>query len=129
MPGTGSTNQHQLGAPVGGYQGEREVQDGSNRPDWQEEHESIYAPERTDVSTQDERVRGLNNEGREMVTPVRGAPERQPSTAPYYEVYEAYAQEAEEALAREEIPRSHAQQVREYFGSIQPDRSGPAEGE
>ena len=108
---------------MAGYQGEADVQVDDKRPDWQVEHESIYDPQRTDVMTQDARIQGQDNAGREMVTPVRGAPERQPSTAPYYEVYEAYAQDAEEALAREEIPRSHAQQVREYFRSIQPDRS------
>ena len=69
------------------------------------------------------------NPGRELTTPVRGNPERQPAMAPYYEVYEQYAREAEDALAREDIPRSHARQVREYFRSIQPDRSAPSEEE
>lgn len=115
---------------MSGYQGEPDMQDAGKKPDWEEEHQAIYAPERTDVQTTNERVSGQKNEGgRELTTPVRGAPEKQPSMAPYYEVYEAYATDAEEALNREDIPRSHERQVREYFKSIQPDRSAPGEGE
>ncbi len=106
-----------------GYLGEPKMQDPSKRPSWEQEHQAIYAPERTDVQTEDVRVRGQRNPGRSIEMSVRGAPDRQPAMAPYFEVYDAYAQEAEDALTREDIPRSHQRQVREYFRSIQPDRS------
>jgi len=104
------------------YSGEPNMQDPSKRPNWEEAYKALYAPERTDVQTEDTKVRGQMGQGREQTTPVRGAPERQPSSAPYFEVYEAYAQEAEDAMAREDIPRPYQRQVRDYFRSIQPDR-------
>jgi hypothetical protein len=114
---------------MAGYLGEPEMQDPSKRPSWEQEHHAIYAPERTDVQTEDVRVRGQRNPGRSIETPVRGAPDRQPAMAPYFEVYAAYAKEAEEALAREDIPRSHQREVRDYFRSIQPDRASPPDEE
>ena len=110
-----------------GYQGEPKMQDPDKRPKWEQEHQAIYAPERTDVQTEDVKARGQRNPGRSESTPVRGAPDRQPAMAPYFEVYDAYAQEAEEALTREDIPRSYERQVREYFRSIQPDRGAPSD--
>ncbi|MBM3498264.1 MAG: hypothetical protein FJX74_06290 [Armatimonadetes bacterium] len=104
------------------YAGEPNMQDPSKRPKWEEAYKALHAPERIDVQTEDTKVRGQLGPGREQTSPVRTAPERQPSTAPYFEVYEAYAQEAEEALAREDIPRPYQRQVRDYFRSIQPDR-------
>jgi hypothetical protein len=109
-----------------GYLGEPKMQDPGKRPSWEQQHQAIYAPERTDVQTEDVRVRGQRNPGRSIEMPVRGEPDRQPAMAPYFEVYDAYAQEAEEALSREDIPRSHQREVREYFRSIQPDRSSPS---
>jgi hypothetical protein len=106
------------------YHGEPKMQDPTQRPSWEQEHQAIYAPERVDVQTEDTRIRGQDGPGRELSVPVRGAPERQPAMAPYYEVYEAYARDAEQALAREDIPRAYERQVREYFRSIQPDRGG-----
>jgi len=105
------------------YQGEPNMQDGSKKPSWEQQHQAIYAPERIDVQTEDTRIRGREGPGREQSTAVRGAPQRQSSSAPYYEVYDAYARQAEDALAREDIPRSHERQVRDYFRSIQPDRT------
>ena len=104
------------------YMGEPNMQDSAKRPTWEQKHQAIYAPERIDVQTEDRKFRGQVGQGREQSTPVRGAPERQSSQAPYYEVYEAYAQEAEDAMAREDIPRPYERQVRDYFRSIQPDR-------
>jgi hypothetical protein len=105
------------------YLGEGNMQDASKRPKWEQEHQAIYAPERIDVQTEDTKFKGRVGQGREQSSPVRGAPGRQSSTAPYFEVYEAYAQEAEDALARENVPRPYERQVRDYFRSIQPDRS------
>jgi len=108
------------------YMGEPNMQDASQHPKWEEKHQAIYAPERIDVQTEDRKFRGQMGRGREQSTPVRAAPERQASQAPYYEVYEAYAKEAEDAMAREDIPRPYERQVRDYFRSIQPDRDGSA---
>jgi hypothetical protein len=122
--GTGSTSQQQEGNPMPGYLGEPKMQDPSRRPVSEGKHQLIYAPERTDVQTNDVRVRGRTNRGRDIRSDeVRGAPGRQTTGTPYYEVYDAYARAAEDALAREDIPRSYESQVRDYFRAIQPDRS------
>jgi len=105
---------------------EPNMQDASKKPGWEQKYQSIYAPERIDAQTHDTRIRGQEGKGKELSVPVRGAPQRQPSMAPYYEVYDSYAREAEDALAREDIPRSYERQVRDYFRSIQPDRSAAA---
>ena len=109
------------------YSGEPNMQDPGTKPSWEVEHQSIYAPERIDVQTEDTRIRGQEGEGQERAIPTRSAPERQESMAPYFEVYEAYHQEAEDALSREDIPRSHERQVRDYFRSIQPERGDAPE--
>ena len=126
--GHGTTNDEQQGGAMPPYQGEPNMQDPSRKPSWEQQHQAVYAPERVDVQTEDTKIRGQDGPGRETETPIRGAPERQPSMAPYYEVYDAYAQEAEDALAREDIPRSYERQVRDYFRSIQPDRSARPSG-
>jgi hypothetical protein len=108
------------------YMGEPKMQDASQHPKDEAKHEAIYAPEHLDVQTEDRKFHGQMGQGSERSTTVRGAPERQSSSAPYYEVYQAYAQEAEDAMAREDIPRPYERQVRDYFRSIQPDRDSSA---
>jgi small-conductance mechanosensitive channel len=111
------------------YQGEPKIQTAGRRPVSEGKHQLVYAPERTDVQTQDLRVRGRTNPGRSDAQPVRGAPQRQSAMAPYFEVYDSYAREAEDALAREDIPRPYQRQVRDYFRAIQPDRAAPPGGQ
>ncbi len=107
------------------YQGEPKMQDAKSHPLNEGKHQLIYAPERTDAETSDVRVHGRKNAGRDITSDeARGAPQRQSASAPYFEVYDSYAHEAENALAREDIPRPYQKQVRDYFRAIQPDRGG-----
>jgi len=128
--GHGSTSQEQQGGAMPAYMGEPKMQAGGKRPINPGKHQLIYAPERTDVQTRDVQVRGQKNRGRDITSEeVRGAPRRQSAAAPYFEVYDSYAREAEDALAREDIPRPYQKQVREYFRAIQPDHSAPSGGQ
>jgi len=111
------------------YAGELKMQDANRHPQNEGKHQLIYAPERTDAETRDVRVHGRKNAGRDITSDeARGAPQRQSASAPYFEVYDSYAREAEDALTREDIPRSYQKQVRDYFRAIQPDRSGGSGG-
>jgi hypothetical protein len=100
---------------------EPDMQDPNKEPKWEEEFQSIYAPEFIDVTTQDTKIRGqMGRDGKTYTTIVRSAPEKQDASAPYYEVYEDYEAAAEEALTREDIPRGYKTYVRDYFDSLRP---------
>jgi hypothetical protein len=123
LAGHGTTNLRQSGGAMGNAP-EFDTQDPGQKPDWEEEFQSIYAPEFIDVTTQDTQVRGqMNEEGKTYTTIIRSAPEKQEATAPYYEVYEDYEAAAEEALTREDIPRGYKTYVRDYFDSLRPEEA------
>jgi hypothetical protein len=82
---------------------------------------SLYAPRETETSGDLTRVPGRIRPGGDMVgIEERGAPEQvAPSRVPYYEVITGYSREAEEALAREEVPPAYRSVVRDYFDALQ----------
>jgi hypothetical protein len=43
-----------------------------------------------------------------------------PVTTPYYEVYESYKKDAEDAISKEAVPPAYKQPVKEYFESLKP---------
>ncbi len=52
--------------------------------------------------------------------PTRGEAKGGEVKTPYYEVYESYARDKEEAVARESVPPAYKQPVKDYFESIKP---------
>ena len=42
------------------------------------------------------------------------------ASAPYYDVYESYKKDAEDAVAREAVPPAYKQPVKDYFESLKP---------
>jgi hypothetical protein len=63
-------------------------------------------------------VKGVKGKGPELVTPFRGAADRSDSKAPYYAVTPSALRQAEDALAKEEVPAAYRKPVREYFEGI-----------
>lgn len=83
---------------------------------------TLYAPRKTDLPTQAQRVPAfLQRSGQPMpAVTVRGAPSTPGrSRVPYYEVLPGYSHTAEEALAREAVPPAYRESVKEYFQSLE----------
>jgi hypothetical protein len=43
-----------------------------------------------------------------------------PVKTPYYDVYESYKKDAEDAVSREAVPPAYREPVKNYFDSIKP---------
>ena len=52
--------------------------------------------------------------------PTKGEAQGGQVKTPYYEVYESYKRDAEEAVGRESVPPAYKQPVKDYFESIKP---------
>ena len=69
-----------------------------------------------------DRVKGKwGNEGETEQLPTRGEAQNGPVKTPYYEVYESYKKDAEDAVSKETIPPAYKQPVKEYFESLKPN--------
>jgi hypothetical protein len=66
----------------------------------------------------DTMVKGQKGKGPELITPFRGAPDRTDSKTPYYAVNPTALRQAEDALAKEEVPAAYRKSVKEYFEGI-----------
>ncbi|HVF10229.1 MAG TPA: hypothetical protein VNA16_05470 [Abditibacteriaceae bacterium] len=69
-----------------------------------------------------ERIKGKwGNEGETEQLPTRGEAQSGPVKTPYYEVYESYKKDAEDAVSKETIPPAYKQPVKDYFDSLKPN--------
>ncbi len=50
----------------------------------------------------------------------RQLPQAATAHIPYFKVYDSAKKEAEEALAKEQIPHAYKKQVKDYFESLNP---------
>src|SRR6266542_2793445 len=66
----------------------------------------------------DTMVKGQKGKGPELVTPFRGSPDRADSKTPYYAVNPTALRQAEDALAKEEVPAAYRKSVKQYFEGI-----------
>ena len=68
-----------------------------------------------------DRVTGkYGSEGEVEQLPTRTEAQGGPVQTPYYEVYESYKKDAEDAIAKEAVPPAYKQPVKEYFESLKP---------
>jgi hypothetical protein len=66
----------------------------------------------------DTMVKGVKGKGPELITPFRGSPDRTDTKTPYYQVSPTALRQAEDALAKEEVPAAYRKAVKEYFEGI-----------
>jgi len=66
----------------------------------------------------DTMVKGQKGKGPELITPFRGAPDRSDTKTPYYSVNPTALRQAEDALAKEDVPAAYRKPVKEYFEGI-----------
>ena len=52
--------------------------------------------------------------------PTKGDAKGGPVKTPYYQVYESYKRDAEQAVGRDAVPPAYKQPVKDYFDSIKP---------
>ena len=93
--------------------------------DWSEEYRRLHPPKRDDLATADARASGRLGTGRTLPAAGEGRGLPTPGGASTVEVRETlhHAREsAEQAVAREEIPASRRDLVRDYFEGIDPRR-------
>src|SRR5262249_23123942 len=62
----------------------------------------------------DTMVKGVKGKGPELITPFRGAPDRSDTKTPYYSVNPTALRQAEDALAKEDVPAAYRKPVKEY---------------
>ena len=68
-----------------------------------------------------DRVQGkYGEEGETEQLPTRTEAKGGPVKTPYYEVYESYKKDAEDAVSKESVPPAYKQPVKDYFESIKP---------
>lgn len=69
-----------------------------------------------------DRVQGkYGDEGETEQLPTREEAKGGPVKTPYYEVYESYQKDAEDAVNKESVPPAYKQPVKDYFESIKPE--------
>lgn len=66
----------------------------------------------------DTMVKGVKGKGPELITPFRGKPDRSDTKTPYYSVNPTALRQAEDALAKEDVPAAYRKPVKEYFEGI-----------
>ena len=68
-----------------------------------------------------DRIQGkYGDEGETEQLPTQQEAKGGPVKTPYYEVYESYKKDAEDAVNKETVPPAYKQPVKEYFESIKP---------
>ena len=67
------------------------------------------------------RINGkMGNSGQMERIPIRSDAKGGPVKTPYYDVYESYRKDAEDAVSRDAVPPAYKQPVKSYFDSIKP---------
>ncbi len=122
--GPGTTNEEAESTPSeGAPQSPYQPGDSPDDPT-KAEYERLYAPRRTETMQSDERVRGRAGRAGGFRTEQgpRDAPGLSDSRVPYYDVVGEYRAEADEALARGDIPVTERHRVKRYFDELQEGR-------
>jgi hypothetical protein len=69
-----------------------------------------------------DRVQGKYSDDGEMEQlPTKTEAKGGPVKTPYYEVYESYKKDAEDAVNKDTVPPAYKQPVKDYFESIKPN--------
>jgi hypothetical protein len=68
-----------------------------------------------------DRITGkMGSDGDVEQLPTQSDAKNGPVKTPYYEVYESYKKDAEDAISKESVPPAYKQPVKEYFESLKP---------
>ena len=79
---------------------------------------SVPAGAPTPSKKLDTMVKGVKGKGPVFITPFRGSPDRSDTKTPYYSVSPTALRQAEDALAKEDVPAAYRKPVKQYFEGI-----------
>lgn len=114
--GLGPRN-HALGNKQGGGVSNQK----SNRTGDKRRWEDVWSDRVPATRKKIDRVTGKYSDNGEMEQlPTKTEAKGGPVKTPYYEVYESYKKDAEDAVTKETVPPAYKQPVKDYFESIKP---------
>ncbi|HEX8237022.1 MAG TPA: hypothetical protein VF600_13775 [Abditibacteriaceae bacterium] len=114
--GLGPRNNAQGVRKGGGVSSLRTRRSGDNRR-W----EDVWSDRLPKTQKKMDRITGkMGDSGEVEQLPTRTEAEGGPVRTPYYDVYESYKKDAEDAVSKEVVPPAYKQPVKEYFDSLKP---------
>ena len=114
--GLGPRNNAQGVQSGGGVSDKKSTRTGDKR-----RYEDVWSDRLPKTRKKIDRIQGKwggNGEVEQM--PTKGEAKGGQVKTPYYEVYESYKSDAEEAVGRDSVPPAYKQPVKDYFESIKP---------
>jgi hypothetical protein len=115
--GLGPRNHAQGSKSGGGVSKDRMKRTGDKRR-W----EDVWSDRLPATHKRIDRVQGKYSDGGEMEQlPTKTEAKGGPVKTPYYEVYESYKKDAEDAVNKDTVPPAYKQPVKDYFESIKPN--------
>jgi hypothetical protein len=117
--GLGPRNNIQGGQGQGGGVSDARRKGSGDKRRWQD----VWSDRLPKPQSKITRVKGkYGPDGEVEKLPTRTEAQGGPVTTPYYEVYESYKKDAEDAISKESVPPAYKQPVKEYFDSLKPEK-------
>jgi hypothetical protein len=82
----------------------------------------VWAPKLPATQKKVSRIQGHLGQGEIEQLQTEGDPKGGPVKTPYYDVYDTYKKDADDAVGKEVVPPAYKQPVKDYFDSIKPSR-------
>lgn len=115
-PGLGSRANAQGNRSGGGVSKMKSTRTGDHR-----RYEDVWSDKLPRPRAKIDRVKGKwGGSGEVEQLPTRGEGKGGQAHTPYYDVYESYKRDAEDAVGRESVPPAYKAPVKDYFESIKP---------
>ena len=93
----------------------------SRRTDDKRRYADVWSDKLPAARKKVDRITGKwGSDGEIEQTPTQGQGKGGPAKTPYYDVYESYKKDAEDAVGREAVPPAYRDSVKDYFESIKP---------
>lgn len=94
----------------------------SNKSNDDRRWEDVWSDRLPETQKKSTRVKGkMGNDGESERLQTKTQAKGGAAKTPYYDVYESYRRDAEDAISREDVPPAYQAPVKEYFDSINPN--------
>ena len=94
----------------------------SNKSDDDRRWEDVWSDRLPATEKKSTRIKGkMGNDGESERLQTKTEAKGGAAKTPYYDVYESYRRDAEDAISREDVPPAYQAPVKEYFDSIKPN--------
>ncbi len=93
----------------------------SNKSDDDRRWQDVWSDRLPETQKKSTRIKGkMGNDGESERLQTKTEAKGGGAKTPYYDVYESYRRDAEDAISREDVPPAYQAPVKEYFDSIKP---------